>query len=123
MQATTQCAERISAAYPTAVRVLKLTNAICSERFDGEYSLAAARWAERPEDPMFDMQMTAVGAAALNVAERAAAGAAGHLVQDSLTTGMCACAAHRDGRHFVPLIGVFLHRLMQRLVAAGLPSV
>ena len=116
------CAEKLNEAYPASLRVARLTNRICSDRFRGMYETVATERLAATEDPTgYLMQMNEVGAAALNVAEREAARVHGHLIKDSDTYGMCECTKLGDGRHFLPTIPGFLWRLFL-LLNASVPS-
>ena len=60
-------------------------------------------------------QFSPVGAAAQRTAEREAARAGGHVLQDSGTDGLCSCTAQSDGRHFPPLIPWFVVQLAHKV--------
>lgn len=122
------CVRDLSAAYPNAVVVLKLTNHVCQQRFRPPYDVAARRWNPRndvvplsalahPTDSKYLMQFTSVGTQTLNALEDdVQTFAPKTLLADSQTSGeTCACTGLGDGRHYAPLVPQFLVSLAAAL--------
>ena len=99
---TAQCAHTLNARFPSAVRVVVLSNTICDAAYTGEYAREVAKHREQREDPRYTMQLSQVGSVALRITERETrvSPASGYWVKDADTDGLCACTAPSDGRHF-----------------------
>ena len=109
------CARRVTQWFPRALRVLSLTNFVCVDRFVGAWANESAHWRVRREAVDASTQFSPVGVAAQRTAEREAARAGGHVLQDSGTDGLCSCTAQSDGRHFPPLIPWFVVQLAHKV--------
>ena len=119
------CSKHLRQRYSKALHIYKLSNWVCSDAFNGPWRENLHRYVRSPESPKFTLGFNEIGAIALNAAERELGrngpdgknddhglpaytgrydlGQMGpmHVLQDSLTSGMCACSC--DGVHF-PLI-------------------
>ena len=115
-RSTIQCARTLNAAFPSAARVMKLSNNVCEDKFLGEFAREVAQHREQREDPRYTMQMTELGSVSLRVAEREAARMHGHFVKDADTDGLCACSGPSDGRHFPTAVPGFVVRLHNKLL-------
>jgi len=104
---------QLRAAYPRARLTYKFTNHVCDEAYAGDYARGARDWRQRRvvDGDAYALQMTHVGTIGLNAIEALAVRAWGVSSIDSGTHFACAYTAHRDGRHYGPLIPDFLHRL------------
>ena len=114
-----RCARRIQARWPAARLVYKETNHVCAQRFTRgppDYKTAASAWRRRTTDPLYSVQFTEVGTGFLRAAERRFAAAEGWALQPSHTDGqVCNCTGVGDGRHYVPLVPLFVVGLAETL--------
>lgn len=112
------CAHKIAKQFPKAKLVYKLTNAICDDKWDGEYAKRSQALRFADESPAYATQWGRIGAATLNVAEYVAIGRVAPrswMFIGTRSREHCECTGPRDGRHFLPLIPNFLTRLADKL--------
>jgi hypothetical protein len=98
-----------------SLRILMLTNHICTGQFYGEWTNSSNTFSARSEHFDATMSFTSEGVHAVHAAERHAALLAAHALQHTFTDGMCECTT--DGRHFRELAPSFLVRLAHKVAA------
>jgi hypothetical protein len=114
-----RCARRIHARWPAARLVYKETNHVCADLFTRgppDYKTAASAWRQRTTDPLYSVQFTEIGTDFLRAAEQRFAAAEGWVLQPSHTDDqICNCTGVADGRHYAPLVPLFVVKLADTL--------
>ena len=145
LQELRACSAQLRATYARAVHIYKLSNWVCSDSFTGPWRDNVRRYTASVESPKHTLAFNEIGSLALHAAERELGrdgdgtgddqgtepyqgpydrGEKGpaHVLQDSLTTGRCACTC--DGVHYpliMPALIVQLARKIDRLDEATRP--
>ena len=128
LDAITNCAQDIATRYPGAKLLYMLSNAICTDKWDGNFLeeiVRMRRSIQFEESAGYTLQWSDIGAMTLNVAEHVAMESGYFARRWSLigtqTRSHCECTGYRDGRHFLPLIPSFLVRLSHKIWGLSVP--